>query len=176
MRTVRVKQKKREEDKKDWGGMIIGLFFLAFLIGAIYFVADKFASVDVDENSLNGDWTISNSEKAVSEHWVFSSDVARHYSYDNNTNTIVEGSDVSYKYKIVLEEGKTQKDVVLVETIRGVKVPEPIKDGYKVLKRIRFSKLSKVEADVFFLYGNGSVGDNAGTDKSVTARMTKPLF
>ena len=176
MKTVKVKQKKKEEDKKDWGGIIIGLFFLAFVVGAGYFVYDKFASLEVEEHNLAGTWTVSTSEKDQTEYWIFAGDQVTRYVWDNNKNEQVKGSRAVFRYDLVLDEGKTQKDVVFREQIReGIEKPELIYNGSEVLKKIRFTKLSKVEADVFFLYGNGDL-NNPYTDKSVTARLTKPLF
>ncbi len=176
MKTVKVKQKKKDEDKKDWGGIIIGIFFLAFVFGAGYFVYDKFATQEVDEYNLAGTWTVSSSEKDKTEYWIFSSDQVTRYIWDNDKNEQVKGSRAVFKYEIVLDEGKTQKDVVFREQIReGIEKPELITLSGQVLKKIRFTKLSKVEADVFFLYGKGDL-NNPYTDKSVTARLTKPLF
>ncbi|MCR5119020.1 MAG: hypothetical protein K6B44_05300 [Lachnospiraceae bacterium] len=176
MKTVRVKQKKKDEDKKDWGGIIIGIFFLAFVVGAGYFVYDKFASIEVDEHALAGTWTVSTSEKDKTEYWIFAGDQVTRYVYDNNKNEEVKGSRAVFRYELVLDEGKTQKDVVFRELIReGIAKPELIESKGEVLKKIRFSKLSKVEADVFFLYGRGDL-TNPYTDKSITARLTKPLF
>ena len=91
MKTVKVKQKKNEE-KKDIAGRIVGLIFLTLLIAVGYYMYDMFRTRPITTNNLAGDWhhTAEMNEKNT-DHWVFNSDgTAMSYVLNNDTKERME--------------------------------------------------------------------------------------
>lgn len=174
MQTIKVKQKKTE--KKDIGGMIIGLIFLAVLIVVGYFVADNLIiGRDVTVENISKDWHISKEVGAKSvEHWQFTNEpgsnvngsydgIAINYSISTEDNVMSDR--VRYTYTIEPpSEGKTHPELALV--------PEPgsykneIEKDEKSL-RIRISRVTKAEMTVEFIFDRFT---------TKTTRMVTDLF
>ncbi len=174
MQTIKVKQKKTE--KKDIGGIIIGLIFLAVLIVVGWFVADNLIiGRDVTPQNIAKDWHITKEvgERDV-EHWQFTNEAGENINgtydgiainYKINTETNVMGDRIRYTYRIEPPaEGKTHPELLLI--------PEP--GSYKnkderdqKSMRIRVSRVTKAEMTVEFIYDRFT---------TKTTRMITDLF
>ena len=191
MKTVKVKQKKNEE-KKDIAGRIVGLIFLTLLIAVGYYMYDMFRPLKIDSETTAGDWhhTAEMNEKKT-EHWVFNSDgTAMSYTMNNETKTME--NKVTYNYTIRIAEETYQQyieDGTLkkaasggYEDKNGVKYStlDPEKTRAEIIVTtsnvrkadektyaIRVTHLSKVEMDIIFIHDRFT---------TTTTRMTKNLF
>lgn len=191
MKTVKVKQKKNEE-KKDIAGRIVGLIFLALLIAVGYYMYDMFHTQPINSDTIAGDWhhTAELNERNT-EHWVFNSDgTAMSYMLDNDTK--LRSEEKTYTYTIRIAQDTFQQyidDGILKKAARGgyedrngvsystldddKTQPELVVTTSNVRKSdqetyaIRVTLLCKVEMDVIYIYNRFT------TD---TTRMTKNLF
>ena len=191
MKTVKVKQKKNEE-KKDIAGRIVGLIFLTLLIAVGYYMYDMFSPLKIDSNTTAGDWhhTAEMNEKKT-DHWVFNSDgTAMHYKMNNETKLLEDK--VTYNYTIRIAQDTYQEYIdqgILKKAASGgyedkngvkystldpdktqaemVLVTSNVRKSEQETLTIRVTHLSKVEMDVIFIY------DRFNT---TTTRLTKNLF
>ena len=191
MKTVKVKQKKNEE-KKDIAGRIVGIIFLAILIAVGYYMFDMFRTRKITSDSIAGDWhhTAEMNEKKT-DHWVFNSDGTAMSYVLNNENKIQEDKK-TYTYYIriaqdlhqqYIEEGilKKTEDGFYVDH-NGVKyttldedktqaelvvTTSGVRKSEQQTYSIRVTLLCKVEMDIIYIY------DRFTTD---TTRLTKNLF
>lgn len=191
MKTVKVKQKKNRE-KRDIAGMIVGIIFLTLLIAVGYYMFDMFRSRKITSDGIAGDWhhTAELNEKKT-EHWVFNDDgTAMSYTMDNDTKLRMDEKTYTYYIRIAqeayeqyIQEGILKKDseglyhdkngVVYKTLDEGKTQAEVVVTTSGVRKSeqetyaIRVTLLSKVEMDVIYIY------DRFTTD---TTRLTKNLF
>ena len=191
MKTVKVKQKKNEE-KKDIAGRIVGLIFLTLLIAVGYYMYDMFRPLSIDSDTTAGDWhhTAEMNEKRT-EHWVFNNDGTA-MSYTMNNETKMMEDEVTYDYYICIAQETYQQYIdqgILkkaasggYEDSNGVKYStlDPDKTQAEMVLttshvrkadektlRIRVTHLSKVEMDVIFINDRWT---------TTTTRLTKNLF
>ena len=191
MKTVKVKQKKNEE-KKDIAGRIVGLIFLTLLIAVGYYMYDMFRPLQIDSDTTAGDWhhTAEMNEKKT-EHWVFNSDGTA-YSYTMNNETKIMENKVTYDYTIRIAQDTYQQYIdqgILKKAASGgyedrngvkyttldqdktqaemVLVMSNVRKTEQKTITIRVTHLSKVEMDVIF------INDRFVT---TTTRLTKNLF
>ena len=191
MKTVKVKQKKNEE-KKDIAGRIVGLIFLALLIAVGYYMYDMFHAQPITSDNIAGDWhhTAELNEKNT-EHWVFNSDgTAMSFMLDNDTK--LRSQEKTYTYTIRIAQDTFQKyidDGFLKKAARGgyedrngvtysmldedktqaelVVTTSNVRKSDQETYAIRVTLLCKVEMDIIYIY------DRFTTE---TTRMTKNLF
>ena len=174
MQTIKVKQKKTE--KKDIGGMIIGLIFLAVLIAVGWFVADNLIiGREVTVENIAKVWHIPKDVGGKDiEYWEFIDQPGENVNgvyegiaktYKKNADTNVNGESTRYTFTIhPPSEGKTHPELWLV--------PEPgsYKDknerDQKSLK-IRVSRVTRAEMTVELVYDRFT---------TKTTRMVTDLF
>ena len=191
MKTVKVKQKKNEE-KKDIAGRIVGLIFLTLLIAVGYYMYDMFHAQVITSDTIAGDWhhTAEMNEKNT-EHWVFNSDGTA-MSYMLNNDTKEQSNEKTYTYTIRIAQDTYQQyidDGILKKAARGgyedhngvtyttldegktqaelVVTTSNVRKADQETYAIRVTMLCKVEMDVIYIY------DRFTTD---TTRLTKNLF
>ncbi len=192
MKTVKVKQKKNEE-KKDIAGRIVGLIFLTLLIAVGYYMYDMFRTRPITTNNLAGDWhhTAEMNEKNT-DHWVFNSDgTAMSYVLNNDTKERMEEKTYTYTVRIAQETFQAYIDDGLLKKVPGsseyvdgngvtfstldegktqaelVVTTSNVRKSEQETFAIRVTLLSKAEMDVIYIYNRFT------TD---TTRMTKNLF
>jgi hypothetical protein len=169
MKTVKVKRKKGEDEKKDVVGIIVGIMLLLILLAGGYYMVDMFKGREVTADALAGDWKIPTQpgEKVI-EHWAFdipsdpnvtATGTARHFKINADTGEYV-GDVEKYSYEIVLEEGKTQPKIFFTQMdVRREDMQTWV---------FQVTSLSKAQMSAFI----GTASVNA----SKTTRLTKPLF
>ncbi len=191
MKTVKVKQKKNEE-KKDIAGRIVGLIFLTLLIAVGYYMYDMFRPLSIDSDTTAGDWHhTAEMNETRTEHWVFNNDGTA-MSYTMNNETKMMEDEVTYDYYICIAQETYQQYIdqgILMkaasggyEDSNGVKYStlDPDKTQAEMVLttshvrkadektiRIRVTNLSKVEMDVIFINDRWT---------TTTTRLTKNLF
>ena len=191
MKTVKVKQKKNEE-KKDIAGRIVGLIFLTLVIAVGYYMYDMFRTRPITSDGIAGDWhhTAELNEKNT-DHWVFNSDgTAMNFTLNNDTKA--RSNEKTYTYTIRIAEETYQKyidDGILKKAPEGgykdhngvtyttldegktqaelVVTTSNVRKSEQETYAIRVTLLCKVEMDIIYIY------DRFTTD---TTRMTKNLF
>ena len=191
MKTVKVKQKKNEE-KKDIAGRIVGIIFLAILIAVGYYMFDMFRTRKITSDNIAGDWhhTAEMNEKKT-DHGVFNSDGTAMSYVLNNENKIQEDKK-TYTYYIRIAQDLHQQYIeegILKKTEEGfyvdhngvkyttldedktqaelVVTTSGVRKSEQQTYAIRVTLLCKVEMDVIYIY------DRFTTD---TTRLTKNLF
>ncbi len=191
MKTVKVKQKKNAE-KKDYAGRVVGLIFLIILIGVGYYMYDMFRSRAITSESIAADWhhTAEMNEKNT-KHWVFNTDgTAMSYMLDNDTKIMSQQKTYTYVIRIAQETYQQYIDEgVLKKAARGgyedrngviystldegktqaevVVTTSNVRKSDQETMAIRVTLLSKAEMDVIYIY------DRFTTN---TTRLTKNLF